>query len=109
MVAEADLGTEHLRWMGDVRFTVGLLQRISKKAVYPCDIAVKVAIDDKASIRDHYRKTPGKDLQEVEYLPKLAFGTVNDHLPDDWRLIRQGVLGIFYAGNVGYSHSLRPY
>lgn len=104
MVPEVDLGTEHLRWMGDTRFTLGLLQRISKKTVYPCDIAIKVAIDDKASIREHYRKTGDKGLWEADELPKLAFGTVNDHLPDDWRLVRHDTLGIFYAGNVSYSH-----
>lgn len=102
MVAEVDLGTEHLRWMGDARFTLALVQRILKKTVYPCDIAVKVAIDDKESIRDHYRKTGDKDMLEVKELPKLEFGTVNDPLPDDWRLVHHGELGIFYAGNVSY-------
>lgn len=26
LMADLDLGTEHLRWMGDTRFTVGLLR-----------------------------------------------------------------------------------
>lgn len=108
MVAEVDLGTEHLRWMGDARFTVGFLQRISKKTVYPCDIAVKVAIDNKASIRDHYRTPGNKGVQKTEVLPKLEYGTVNDPLPEDWKLIRHGALGIFYAGNVCLSTPVIP-
>lgn len=104
MIAEVDLGTEHLRWMGDARFTVGLLQRISKQTVYPCDIAIKVAIEDKASIRDHYRNSAGKHILQptnAEELPTLKFGTINDPLPSDWKLVHHAELGIFYAGNVG--------
>lgn len=103
MIAEVDLGTEHLRWMGDARFTAGLLQRISKKTAYPCDIAVKVAIDNKVSIRDHYRTPENENVRGAEELLKLEHGTVNDPLPEDWSLIH-GVLVIFYAGNVCYSN-----
>lgn len=105
MIAEVDLGTEHLRWMGDARFTIGLLQRVSKKVVYPCDIAVKIAIGDKESIRDHFRQTDSKRFlhtKSVGEQPVLEFGTVNDPLPDDWKFIHHAELGIFYAGNVSY-------
>lgn len=106
MIAEVDLGTEHLRWMGDFRFTVGLLQRISKKKVYPCDIAIRVAIDDKASIRDHYRSRNDNEVSQPlhgEELPTLEFGTINDPIHDNWKLVHHADLGIFYAGNVSDS------
>src|SRR5690606_28696323 len=45
IVAEADLATEHLRWMGDTRFVWGVMQRLWKKQVWPCDLAVKVSIE----------------------------------------------------------------
>lgn len=105
MIAEVDLGTEHLRWMGDARFTVGLLQRISRQTVYPCDISIKTAIEDKDSIRDHYR-TYGGDKGVVEWniaggcqFPGLKYGTVNDPLPGDWETVHRAEMGIFYAGN----------
>ena len=56
IVAETDLGTEHLRWLGPARFTYGFLVRLLGKTVYPCDIAIKCAIEDKPNIREHYRK-----------------------------------------------------
>lgn len=56
IMAEADLGTEHLRWMGEHRFTYGVVMRILKKKVYPCDLWAKVDIDHKDGVRDHYRR-----------------------------------------------------
>lgn len=56
IVAESDLGTENMRWMGGARFTVGFLTRLYSKMIYPCDLAVKVAIDDKKAIKEHYLK-----------------------------------------------------
>ena len=53
IVAESDLDTEHLRWMGDLRFTYGVLTRLFGKTTYPCDIALKVVVDSKPAIRRH--------------------------------------------------------
>jgi sphingosine kinase len=103
IIAEVDLGTEDLRWMGDARFTYGLLQRVWKRTVYPCDIAVKVAIEDKDKIRDHYRKGGSKeDMTEPEEkgLPDLKYGTINSELPADWELVHHPNMGNFYSGNV---------
>lgn len=56
IIAEADLGTEHLRWMGEHRFTYGVVTRILKKKVYPCDLFVKMEIDHKDGVREHYTR-----------------------------------------------------
>lgn len=56
IVAECDLDTDHLRWMGSTRFTWGYLVRLLGKTVYPCEIAVKVDISSKSQIREHVRK-----------------------------------------------------
>ena len=56
IVAESDLATEHLRWMGEARFTYGFLVRLFKKKVYPCDVAVKVEIEHKDGVKEHYRR-----------------------------------------------------
>ncbi|KAL3427975.1 sphingosine kinase (diacylglycerol kinase catalytic domain-containing protein) [Phlyctema vagabunda] len=122
IVAEADLATEHLRWMGDARFTYGFLVRLLGKMTYPCDIAVKVAIEDKPAIREHYRREqenrePASERRGYKHLldddasassgnddglPALRYGTVNDKLPEDWENVPYNNLGNFYSGNMGY-------
>jgi sphingosine kinase len=124
VVAESDLGTDHLRWLGPARFTYGFLVRLLGKTVYPCDIALKVAIEDKAAIKNHYRKElnnhepaserrRNRQLSEVEDdasanstneegLPPLRYGTVNDKLPEGWEMIHYNNLGNFFCGNMGY-------
>lgn len=123
IVAESDLATEHLRWMGSQRFTYGFLIRLLSKTVYPCDIAVKVAIEDKPSIREHYKKEqsnhePASERRGYKYLldddasassgtdeslPPLRYGTINDKLPEGWELVPYDKLGNFYCGNVSHS------
>lgn len=122
IVAESDLATENLRWMGPMRFNYGFLVRLLGKTIYPCDIAVKVAIDDKSSIKEHYRREQGNHEQASERrgykhlldddasassgnddgLPPLRYGTVNDKLPEGWELVPYNHLGNFYCGNVSY-------
>lgn len=60
IVADADLSTEHLRWMGAARFTYGFLKLAIVGKTYPCDIAVKVEIDHKDGIKEHYRQRQQK-------------------------------------------------
>ena len=119
IVAEADLGTEHLRWMGDARFTYGILVRLLGKVAYPCDIAVKTALDDKLAIKARYREAVKKvavthgDVSENRRdpvtesddsfhagLPTLRYGTVLDDLPEGWVVQPHDLLGNFYAGNM---------
>lgn len=126
IIAEADLGTEHLRWMGATRFDVGVGQRIFSKKTYPCDISVKVALSDKAAIKAHYKK----ELREADHtlrrdgtsthpesvepesspgtaasgegLPPLKYGTINDKVPADWETEAHEHLGNFYCGNMAW-------
>ena len=119
IVAESDLATENLRWMGSARFTYGFLVRLLGKTVYPCDLAVKVEAATKEEIREHYRaefinQVPNAPTHRVsafenmpnnhddDRLPDLRFGSVNDPLPVDWSLVPYDKLGSFYAGNMGY-------
>jgi sphingosine kinase len=111
IVAEADLATEHLRWMGSARFTWGVLVRLINKTVYPADIAVKVEHDTKASVREAYRTEASKPPRSIDDrtipspdagLPELQYGTINDPLPSDWESVPHNHLGNFYAGNIAY-------
>ncbi|KKZ68587.1 sphingosine kinase [[Emmonsia] crescens] len=111
IVAETDLGTDHIRWMGQARFTYGFLVRLFGKTVYPCDLAVKVELDNKEQIKDHYRagserksfdQLRDEGLSDTVGLPPLRYGTVNDPLPEDWTLVPHDKLGNLYAGNMAY-------
>lgn len=126
IVAESDLGTDNIRWMGDARFTYGFLVRLLGKTVYPCDLAIHVEIDDKTAIKEHYSRECRRRLEnsqiaarrvsvnfptsdsrpfehpEDESLPKLRFGTVQDPLPSGWELVPYDNLGNLYCGNMAY-------
>jgi sphingosine kinase len=126
IVAESDLGTENIRWLGSARFTVGFLVRLLGKTLWPCDIAIGVELDDKSAIREAYRQHQGptgtvsKHLSssssetgtrerdsttpstEDEGLPPLRFGTINDPVPSSWTLTPYPNLGNFYAGNMAF-------
>ncbi|KAI0380606.1 sphingoid long chain base kinase 4 [Hypomontagnella monticulosa] len=126
IIAECDLGTENLRWLGAARFNVGLMQRIFSKKVYPCDISMKVAIPEKADIKAHYKRertecdyttrrekdaareaslagdSTSSDADSGEGLPPLRFGTVHDKIPDDWETASYDKLGNFYCGNMAW-------
>lgn len=111
MVAECDLATEHLRWMGAARFTWGVLVRILNKNIYPADIAMKVEYGTKAAVREAYRAESSKPPRENDDrelppagtgLPPLRYGTINDPLPPSWELVPHDQLGTLYAGNLAY-------
>jgi len=115
IVAESDLGTENLRWMGSARFTYGFLVRLLGKTVYPCDLAVQVEIGEKAAIKEHYRAELGNraptnerrehassSSHEGEGLPLLKYGIISDKLPEGWQMMPYDKLGNFYAGNMAF-------
>ncbi|KAF7544007.1 hypothetical protein G7Z17_g10293 [Cylindrodendrum hubeiense] len=111
IIAESDLGTEHLRWMGATRFEYGIMTRMFKRTCYPCDLAIKVEIEEKADVKAHYKhhasnaslvKLAKNDEAKDAGLPKLKYGTAQDPLPEGWELISYDKIGTFYAGNMGY-------
>ncbi len=127
IAAEIDLATEHLRWIGELRFMYGFLTRLVNKRVYPCDIATGVMIADKAGIREHYERelggqnTPFSDREDNhslvtaadeaadqkpdQGLPPLLYGSSTDPLPQGNELVPYDQLGSFYAGNMAYMAS----
>lgn len=120
IVAESDLGTDNIRWMGSARFTYGLFARLLGKTVYPCDLAIKTEIADKSAIKAHYRANVSKHGNEVlklasdssssisqhspspptTGLPPLKYGTASSPLPPDWTLTPYPTLGNLYSGNM---------
>lgn len=109
MVAATDLGTEHLRWMGDARFTYGFLTRLIAKAQYPCDVSWKLISESKPGIRARcraHRAHPPSGpppTPQSQGLPSLKYGTINDPLPASWSpLTPYNTLGTFYAGKMPF-------
>ena len=114
VVADVDLGTEHIRWMGSARFTYGFFMRIMKKTMYPCDLAVKIDIPTKGAIKEHYRRELDNhasiedrrdvsspfDQDQDQGLPPLVYGTVSSPMPKEFTSIPSTRLGNFYAGNM---------
>jgi sphingosine kinase len=116
IMAEADLMTEHMRWMGNKRFDVGLMQRVFAKKCYPCDLALKVEVEGKENVRAYYKRLResngnGRETDwptvdgyaeddKGEGLPRLRYGTIQDELPEGWELVRHDTIGNFFAGNV---------
>lgn len=136
IIAETDLGTESLRWMGSFRFTWGVLVRLLGKTIWPAEVSVCVEEADKNNIRSEYRryveehlaatakKLPsGSDSDseaessqpvassagETSSLPPLRYGTINDPLPTTFETTDMPTLGNFYVGNMPYMSPDAPF
>lgn len=119
VIADADLGTEHLRWMGQARFTYGVVRSILLRTAYPCTISLSIATDDKARMKKEYLErnaiahtsigrtaaTPADEDASFKGLPPLKYGTVKDPLPPDWVTKSFPRMGTFYAGLMPYMSS----
>jgi len=71
-MADIDLGTEFLRWMGDTRFYLGFLYGLISNKPYPFKLFIKSAISDKKDLLALTREPPSKELFKenlVESLP----------------------------------------
>ncbi|KAH7193229.1 ATP-NAD kinase-like domain-containing protein [Fusarium flagelliforme] len=122
LIAECDLGTENMRWMGSARFEVGVVQRMYKKKCYPFDLAVKVEIEEKEGVKAHYKhhasttslaqlakSAEPQSVSDDAGLPELKYGTIQDELPEGWEMIPYDKVGTFYAGNMAYMSPDAPF
>lgn len=97
-IADADIGTDHLRWMGLIRFDLGVAHKVITKAAHPCDIWVEYA--DTSSEND-----TRAELSEKTFVCNTD---IESPIPDHWRQLAQDKtdhLSIFYAGNMPYVES----
>jgi len=116
IIAQADIGTEFMRWVGEQRFLMGVCYQVLSKSKYPCKIAVKYIARTKSELSQYYRKhlndlSDFSPLSEEDFKLKYAdkfIGLKNatdfSSLPD-WELLDDGVcsnLGIFYSGKMPY-------
>lgn len=103
ITAYADLATEHLRWMGDTRSIVGLMQEIFSRNSYKIQAAIQVVESDKRKIQLEYRdaylhetRVPVSELdgRVLDTIPPL-----NEPVPKDWMIIDDDI-SFFLASKV---------
>jgi len=71
IIAESDINTEFIRWMGPARFELGVAFNILQRKKYPCDIYVKYHAKSKNDLKSHYLKYKRKlEDTEVDILEK---------------------------------------
>ncbi|KAK9235436.1 ATP-NAD kinase-like domain-containing protein [Lipomyces kononenkoae] len=110
MIADCDLGTENMRWMGESRFTVGLIMRVLSGAKYPCRVSVRISHESRTQVRQAYQEHKNKDehmstSEQSDQLPELKYGTVHDPVPEDWKSIDSSSLAVFYVGKMPWMSS----
>lgn len=128
VIADLDIGTEHMRWMGAVRFEVGVAQRVWQKTRYPCDLWVKYAARG-ADVGRHYARArapvdPAAAVDPANLgradtvassgatrnsAPSTAADpfepvgpALRDLVPEDWEQVPADDLSIFYVGKMPY-------
>ncbi|KAL0058258.1 sphinganine kinase lcb4 [Marasmius tenuissimus] len=99
MVANIDVGTDHLRWMGDARFTYGFLRELVKMKPCPVELSYKADTLDKKMMVEglkERRDYPGKakpPLQPTEdkddRLPSLKY---SNHDADGWTVHKKPLM-----------------
>lgn len=113
LMADVDLGTEHLRWMGNARFMYGFLRGLVSFKACPMELSIKVSDNDKKKMVETHRALRSKRIAsasrsnltetnienlEDSTLPELRFADGPDH---EWITFEKPVLYV-YAGKMPY-------
>ncbi|SCU80823.1 LADA_0B09736g1_1 [Lachancea dasiensis] len=118
IIAESDINTEFIRWMGPSRFELGVFVNILQRKKYPCELYVKYSAKTKNELRDHYNfhkkkqegnasgstidNTRQEEIEEAQFQLKYS---ISEEIPEDWEVVDPAVtnnLGIFYSGKMPY-------
>ncbi|EGW32282.1 sphingosine kinase [Spathaspora passalidarum NRRL Y-27907] len=113
IIADSDIGTEHLRWMGPVRFQIGIAQKVFSGAKYPCELYVNFLTKDKREIINHVETHMQlSSSQRDEELPVVTADNLavtgpdlDQPVPDNWAHISAEItdnLNILYVGKMPY-------
>ncbi|KAF8334184.1 ATP-NAD kinase-like domain-containing protein [Cantharellus anzutake] len=115
LMSDLDVGTEHLRWMGDSRFIYGYLRGLIAKKPCPIKVSMKVVESDKQKllerIREHKMGTRPVDVEQpTEDPPSLSLSSLPEdkyanESPDgghsDWVVFDKPILYL-YSGTQPY-------
>lgn len=50
LMVDLDIGTENIRWMGDIRFTLGFIRGVASSSNHKCRLKMKVVAEDKVEM-----------------------------------------------------------
>lgn len=114
-IADSDIGTEHLRWMGPIRFDLGVAQKTFQKAKYPCELYIDYGTKTKQEINNHFDAHQSKPvgINETnlplteESLELNKFG-LDQSPPSNWTKVPDDIasnVSIFYVGKMPYLSS----
>ncbi|CAO3645041.1 unnamed protein product [Mucor hiemalis] len=99
----ADLATEHLRWMGDTRIIVGIMQEILSKKSYKIQAAIQVVESDKKKIqleyRDAYLKETRVSVNELDGEVLDTIPPLSEPVPEDWLVVDDDI-SVFITSKV---------
>lgn len=112
VIADCDVGTDHLRFLGPIRFDVGVVQRVLTRRAYPCELSVLEQTGDKATIRKEYDADVAHDrMPETSSpappavgtpMPALVYPSIDSAVPADWRTTDIPKMGTIWAGLMPY-------
>lgn len=107
VVADADLGTEFLRWMGSLRFEVGVVYKVLAGANYPCEISVKYLAKGANKVVDFFNSHRGTATGNTHLVDLLSFELrqvpVTEPVPETWEKVENSnTTGIFYTGKMPF-------
>ncbi|EGN95964.1 hypothetical protein SERLA73DRAFT_185417 [Serpula lacrymans var. lacrymans S7.3] len=114
LVADLDIGTDHLRWMGDSRFLYGYLRGVLSLKTCPVELSFRLVEDDKEKMARFAQENTGQKpcdpsssgVDDLEELPPLRYlgGT-----EEGWTTYEKPFIWI-YAGKGPYvSRSLMQF
>ncbi|QID85533.1 sphinganine kinase lcb4 [Saccharomyces pastorianus] len=69
VIAESDINTEFIRWMGSIRFNLGVAFNIFQGKKYPCEVFVKYAAKSKKELKVHFLENKDKNKGYLAFEP----------------------------------------
>ncbi|EJS41666.1 lcb4p [Saccharomyces arboricola H-6] len=78
VIAESDINTEFIRWMGPIRFNLGVAFNIFQGKKYPCEVFVKYAAKSKKELKVHFLENKDKNTGCLTFEPNLHPNSSSD-------------------------------
>lgn len=100
-IADADIGTEKLRWMGPIRFEIGVAHKVITKARYPCDLWVHYGCEGD-DVKDHFERHRNGVPSELK---RRTYSKLSEEPPAGWEKMPLEIadnINIFYVGKMPY-------
>lgn len=79
IIADADLGSENLRWMGGFRFELMVGVRAFRMKKYPCDIYIKYAHRGTDAVVSHFNENKPSHHHLPSHLHRNSFSKERSH------------------------------